>query len=362
MKIGILTFHRAHNYGAVLQAYALEKYLESKGNVVEVVDYLSKVNSASNLIWFFKRRNIFALLINLLFKFYRIYKRFKKFNSFINKTLNLSSTIMDINQFYKLDYDVYIVGSDQVWNDEITKGFDPIYFGAFDTKNKSLKITYAVSMGEKNTLSKNEITYIKNNLSNFNSISVRENMMLELLSPYFNNTITKVLDPTLIVNKELFNSLLCKPKAKRNYVLVYQVAYSRYIDRFAKKIADQLYANIIFVESNVRYYIPRMKHIEAASPEEFLGLIKYASCIITTSFHGIAFSIIFEKPFYLFGFKTHSNRPVSLLNQLNLNERIIKGNDNNVFFTKIDYSCVNDLLNEQKQISEEFLSKSLNVK
>lgn len=359
MKIGILTFHCAHNYGAVLQCFALQEFLKGLGHDVEVIDY-----RPSFLIDPYKIKlisfsgNIKSILKNIVVQiltFTRKTRRFKAFARFIDGRLNLSSRCDETSVIS--DMDAYIFGSDQIWNSKITKGGDNIYWGIlpFDKKGKKF-ITYAASMGIE-TASENEKKRIEENLKNFDAISVRESSLRAFLAPLTDKEINWVLDPTLLASRLVWDKLDDNVK-DRGYVLVYQVRENTNTMEFAKHIAHQLNANVISVEAWVRSKIERGKK-SCASPEDFVSYVKHASCVVTTSFHGTAFSVIFNRPFYCLELgDSEDGRSKSLLHSLHLEERMVDKYAR-PSFSNIDYTEANEILKEQRKSSKQFLIQNL---
>lgn len=347
MRVGILTFHCAHNYGAVLQCYALQETLKQMGHDVEVIDYrpqylLTPYNIfnkhrilSKNPILVIKHciREMFILAVRL--------RRYNAFNKFIVDRLNLSHPI--IKHDIPDSYDAYIMGSDQIWNYKITKGFDPTYFGYFDfQKGKKKYISYAASM-ETKLLDDRSTNFYLDALNNFDALSVRETRLAELLQPLTTKKIETVLDPTLLADRGIWNRIALQPSIKRKYVLVYQVRYNKNTLRIAHNIANQIDAIVIEITAYPTTHFNK-NSLQVSSPEEFLGLVKHAACVVTTSFHGTAFSIIFNRPFYCIQLEDEGDtRAQSLLKSINLCDRMIKSNESPKF-TKIDY---NDEINKR---------------
>ncbi len=361
MRIGILTFHCAHNYGAVLQCYALQEFLKSKGHNVEIIDYRPYYLLRPYKIFKIERilsHNPIKLLKNtfreLALLYYR-YVRYYNFETFITNKLNLSLRVRENNIPNK--YDIYIIGSDQVWNPKITKGFDNIYFASFPfEKEKKKYISYAASMGVQE-LTAEQKQYIKSSLCNFDKISVRENNLCKLLEPLTSNTINQVIDPTLLIKVADWNQLVIKPNINSKYVLVYQVRTNKETLKIANNIARQIGGVVIEAVAwlNIRCF---KNKYQVATPEAFLGLIKYADCVVTTSFHGTAFSIIFNKVFYTLLLNDgKDSRSLSLLESVGLKDRAISINST-ISFTSIDYSEVNYRLNQIRKDSEKYLDLS----
>lgn len=363
MKIGILTFHCAHNYGAVLQCYALQETLSQLGHKVEIIDYRPQYLLDPYNIFNKKRiisKNPIEFLKNIVKEFLILYiriKRYNRFNRFIINRLNLSHPIYD--KEIPSNYDVYIMGSDQIWNPQITNGFDDIYFGQFlFTKKNQKYIAYAASM-EVKSLSSHDAEYYKNNLKNFNAISVREKTLAELLQPLSTTAIQSVIDPTLLINSNIWGNIIKEPKIKnKKYVLVYQVRYNSKVVKIAQKIAKQINGIVIELSSSISLK-KIMQSKQSVSPEEFLGYIKNASFVITTSFHGTAFSIIFKRPFYCIQLNDgNDTRSSSLLNSLGLSNRMLTI-DEEPKPNLIEYESVYGLLNDLRKQSLYFLRKSI---
>lgn len=362
MRIGILTFHCAHNYGAVLQCYALQETLKGMGHDVEVIDYRPRylLDSYKRFnIKRYKSKNPFKMakktVREILMAKTRI-KKYSAFQRFIQTKLNLSARIQGC--YIPPVYDVYIMGSDQIWNPKITKGFDPLYFGHFQfAKGDKKYIAYAASM-EACTLTSEAIDFYRNALCNFDSVSVREKQLASLLQPLSNKTIETVLDPTLLVKSEVWNKLAKLPSYNGKYVLVYQVVESENTLKVANSIAQEIGAVVIEITSFIFASFKRNK-LQCESPEEFLGWIKQASFVVTTSFHGTVFSIIFNRPFYCIELQKNGNtRCSSLLCNIGLKERMI-----NVFdmpkFTGLDYSYANFCISKLQIQSRDFLTKAI---
>ena len=361
MKIGILTFHCAHNYGAVLQCYALQETLKDMGHDVEVIDYRPEYLLAPYRIFDYHRlfpAKTMQLIKNLgreFLIFNRRRKRYKAFNDFISTRLNLSGQIQGNDIPSK--YDIYIMGSDQIWNPKITKGFDPVYFGEFlFDKGEKKYISYAASM-EVNSLNEDEKSFYKKSLANFDSISVRESQLAALLQPLTDKKIEFVLDPTLLADINIWNKIAESPNINVKYVLVYQVRINDNALRIANEIAKKNGAIVINILTYCTPYLNRHK-LQCESPERFLGLIKNAFCVVTTSFHGTAFSIIFNRPFYSISIGSYDTRVMSLLRNVGLEKRLVP-KDSSPNFSEIDYSDVNINVFKLRNKSKDFLIKAI---
>lgn len=362
MKVGILTFHCAHNYGAVLQCYAMQEYLRSIGHEVEIINYRPAYLLRQYRV-FRKRVKFHGVvlpyvknLIKELIVFPARCRRWRGFQAFINNRLSLSKPVYDISSIPS-DYDVYLVGSDQVWNPIITEGLDGVYFCDFSFEKGCKKyLSYAASM-EITSLDSNTRQFFSRKLNNFDTIGVREEYMKALLSPLTDRPIQQVLDPTLMVPPGVWTKLASKPIIPERYVLVYQVQYDEKTLRVAQHIAEQISAKVVMVLAEIKYETRWGRKDD--TPEDFVTLFRNADCVVTTSFHGTAFSLIFNKPFYTarlnIGWDTRS---ISLLNQIGLQDRLIDVTSKPEF-SEIDYSKVNPKLEKLRQESRDFLTTAL---
>ena len=374
MKIGILTFHCAHNYGAVLQAYGLQEYLKSCGHEVEVIDYrptyLTRryeafprsgiLHNASLQRWFLRLGTwLFTLPKRVLDLPIRI-KRKRNFERFISKKLNLSRERFDENGQVPADkYDAIVFGSDQIWSPSLTDGGDPIFLGDFPAPAGTLKIAYAASAGAASaTLGENPV--FANALRNFSALSVREDNLGASLQPKTDLKIETVLDPTLLVDKSVWDKLAEPPKTHEKYILIYQISYNREANRIAKELAAQLDAKIVEIglEVRIRQWDKTQKFTE--TPEQFVGWFKNATCVITTSFHGTVFSLIFKKPFYYVGNgNAGENRPKQILNALGLSAFYISGDTPCPKLSEINYAHLTEKYNVLLKRSRVFLDRAL---
>lgn len=370
MKIGILTFHRAINYGAFLQCFATKKHLEDNGYDVEVIDYwpIEHENTYKpiSLSYFtiYKHNILYAVkqCLNSLICFQRADKRFKKMRKLVQQYFHLSENALfhDSKELSSLNYDAVIYGSDQVWWKSTIinyEGFDDVYWG--DVIPCKRKVAYAASMG---ALDINDIDkkYIRDHLLNFSSIAVREIELRNLLDSISNKEINVVLDPVFLLDKKKWESYLPNmPKNTEPYLLYYNLMKSSEADRFVNSISKKLGLKIIEVTGRVEPFKISSKYVQTADAFEFLSYIKNASYVVSTSFHGTAFSIIFNKQFSALGMGKKSGRVNSLLLQLNIADRLVK-DATSINHMPIDYSLVNALLEDLKKKSKHYLDIALN--
>lgn len=336
MKVGILTFHDAHNYGAVLQAYALKKYIKQLGYDVNVINYHHKTIPDG-----FPRENN--------------EERWEKFNKFIKEITNGEQTVYTSEEdLEKLDIDFWICGSDQIWNTEITRGFNKGFFLDFETNGK--KISYAVSMGIPN-LPKEQEEDFKKSINKLDYISVREETLKQYAEKFTDKKVTKTLDPTLLLKNKDYDDLILENKYGE-YVLIYALGPDERLTKIAKKIANEKNVKIIELNDKEKenYFC---EQVSDAGPMEFLTLIKNAKAIVTNSFHGTIFSIIFGKEFYTITRLNRNSRMENILDIVGMRDRLIDKIEELENVNEQDYQKALKNLEEEKKKSQEFLKIAL---
>lgn len=336
MKVGILTFHDAHNYGAVLQAYALKKYIQKLGYEVKVINYHHETIPDG-----FPRENN--------------KKRWERFNKFIQELIDDEQQVYTREEeLEKLDIDFWICGSDQIWNTEITRGFNKGFFLDFKTNGK--KISYAVSMGIPELPKEFEMQF-KESLNKLDEISVREDSLQQYAQKFTNKNVEKVLDPTLLLEENDYDDLILENKYGE-YILIYALGPDNRLTKIANKIAKEKCIKIIELnDKKVENYF--CEQISSAGPEEFLTLIKNAKAIITNSFHGTIFSIIFKKEFYTITRLNRNSRMENILKIVKMEDRLIDEIDDLNKIKEQNYERAYIELEKEKQKSKKFIEKAL---
>lgn len=356
-KVGIITFHEVFNYGGILQNYALQQVIMQLDDsfVVETIDlkrdYFSKKINLINI----EKNNFFKSLLKSLYLYRYKSEKKKKFNEFVQKDLFLSNPVSDTRNVSIYDY--YIVGSDQVWNPEITH-YDRNFFFPF-VMNKGKKISYAASIG-KEELNNEEYEFIKKNVDNIDCISTREESAQIILKSMGFSNVEVVLDPTLLLKKDHWIKLDNQKFKGKKYVLVYSLEKNELLNKIAKCIARQNNLEIVnMIPENRKDFLDKNNSF---GPYEFISAVKNATYVVTNSFHGTAFSIIFEKNFFTIPHKTRGTRMRHLLETLDLNERIIEEQSDLSSTKTIKWPEVNEKLDVLRAHSIDFLSKSLDEK
>ena len=360
MNIGILTFHNAFNYGAVLQAFSLQLFLESIGHKVEIINYHNtKVDKAYALfrIRGVLRKNPIKSVKYLTISLFR-WRKFPVFKNNVYKILNISHRVFSLNDLNIIKKDIIIIGSDQLWNNKITGGYDPFYWADFVRNGKVRAITYAVCMNT-DKLKPDDILIIKKKLTNFTSISVRETDLAKILRPLTAKQIYISLDPTFLIDKYTWHDLLKgeKPPIDKPYVLVFAILNRDHVVKTAQLFAASKNMPLVVMDP-IAEIRPFTNHFQPMSPFGFISAIAHADYIITSSFHGLAFSIIFNREVYVFGDTGRNERMKSLLNVIGINERFIDGSEI-PNFSEIDYDVVESKLEVLRNNSQNYLNKSI---
>ena len=360
MKIGILTFHRAINFGAVLQCYALYRTLTDMGHDVEVIDYRPVyVEKYRQLLYWndFKKQKLLSKIKTLLllpFKYKNKRRSTSVFDVFINQHIKTTNVVKNVNDVPS--FDVVFFGSDQIWNPLICKGLDPLFYGQFP-KGKTKLVSYAASLGTPQVLTQEQWDKIFPLLRSFDNVSVRESKLAEYLQGGGIKAQT-VLDPTLLASKEIFEKVVEKPREK-GYVLLYMLEQDYNAIKFANNIAKQKNLKLIRIRAYSSVSIKKTNYDEVIpkSVGEFLGYFKYADYVVNVSFHGTAFSVIFNKDFYTLKSRNFE-RAYGLLDSLNLLSRFVSSNET-VSPTQVNYSDANEKIIIMRELSIAFINNSL---
>lgn len=274
------------------------------------------------------------------------------FAKFRNENLKMSRSVNRVSEIPL--YDVYITGSDQVWNMALTKGYNIFYFLDFSAQRK---IAYAVSTEKKSfhAISKKNKEKIVKALNCFNAISVREGWIKSELSTFVPNIdIELCIDPVFLLPKEWYERISVSPNEKE-YVFVYQVVESPLCKIVAESLASKYNLKIVYMHASQE--TQEREHLYTFGPSEFLGYVSNAKYVITTSFHGVAFSLIFQKDFWVVD-SSLSNRQKNILNLLDLNYRLISS-DNVSTDSTINYDNVNRKLRIHIDKSKAFLVNNI---
>lgn len=358
MKVGLLTFHRAHNYGAVLQAYALQTALERMGHDASFVDY-----EISSMLFMYKwrcglrsivNRYFFTLGIKRFFIMLLKKKRYDRFVSFTSQYLKQSNTgLSNLDN----EFDVIAIGSDQVLNPGLTGGVNNAYWGVLPTFSKRL-IMYAAST-RPYELTPKQIVDAKQNLKKFSALSVREPYTADFLRPLTEKDIEVVLDPTLLLSVEEWDIIAAKRQRTSPYMFYYYLDSNDCELDYVRKLAKEKGLKLITIGCFNESYSSLSSF--CAGPSEFLSWIKYADYVVTSSFHCTVFSIIFNKQFSVMPISGKKDyRVTHLLDTFGFGDRMIRDKIfNDAIIDKWDF--VNTKLKELPLKSLDFLKRNITV-
>ncbi len=365
-KVGIITFHGAHNYGSVLQSYASVVTLRGLGYDPEIINLRNQAQlDAYKILKSYKGLlRAFRIII-----YPWLLSRRNKFEHFINNTLPLSDkeyrSGSEIN-VEELDYDIYYTGSDQVWN-PTCQDFESAYYLDF-VNHARPTVAYAPSMG-KGTFDKADKDRIMSLLSYVDYLSCREATGARLISELSGRPAVQVCDPVLLPTKEEWADFAIAPHRKRKYILAYFLNNNHGDRSQLEYLRKQTGYDMILLNEYIRdNFNPGIIKKYNASPQEFLGLIKDAEFVYTNSFHATAFSVIFHKKFFTAiaaSDNVHNNndsRKIDFLRSLGLENRLLMNGAPINIDEPIDYEKANLMLSEMRARSMAYLKNALEGK
>lgn len=343
-KAGILTFHNAENYGAALQTYALMKTLESFNLETRIVDYRNRGVFFRNLL-----KNLFYLGT-----FQNPIQNHQAFLHFQEDYLHLTEKAYHQGTDFARDadqFDLLFFGSDQIWNPDLAHGFDPLYFGAFKTRAR--KIAYAASLG-KDEISPEEQARLNILVNNLDAVGVREETML----PLINQEATCVVDPCTLLPASDWREISDRTIKKSGFIFIYQLFRNPQIIETALALQEKLNQEVLVLTPYpLPYRHQGLKKLGRITPNQFLAYFDRAGAVLSDSFHGTLFSILFKKPFYCLLPAAKTSRITTLLQKLDLSERIVTPQ---IFPDhRIEYSRVSPLLTNEIEKSLNFIRTNI---
>ena len=377
--VAILTkYYKNYNYGGMLQGYALHKVVQNLGYSCDIISYNVGENKNpvySNLLQQCKQYGIKSASGKVIEKCTGKMKflikdildiRRQKFDEFMNET-NSNTEVFNDSNLTRLndEYKYFISGSDQVWNPNAVR---LLYLQGFvdDTKTR---IAYAASFGRDN-LSEFEANKMIPYIKKFNYLGIREKTGTELLKKYIDNHIETVLDPTMLLTQNEWDSVSSKQIVNEDYAIFYFFSNSYNVRKKSEEFCKKNNLKMVLIpyaKQEYNFYDSKGESIRIndIGPKEFVSMIKYAKYVFTDSFHGAVFLLIYNKPFVVFernkkGHVSMNSRLYDLLDTFELKDRLINDYENLNDVGEIDYSYVNIILDKEKNKSLSFLKKSLN--
>lgn len=338
MDFNIVTFHTAYNQGAVLQTLALQEFIKQRGFSVGVYDYRPPYGNPFPGI----KGKILKFLRKLNEKDYLLKE--ERFNEFVNSNLNLN---------LEMDSKIFLSGSDQVWNP--TGSMNPIYFLQF-VGDKSLRASYAASMGT-SRIPEEKKKLFKQYIQRFDMVSVRESDVKDCISDFYNGDISVNVDPTLLMNAEFWRQYMREvPNVPEKFVLAYILHLPQNANTLLKWLQKETGAKVVLIDGQgaMTHLVHNDIALHNIGPREFLWLVDRSEAVVTSSFHGTAFSVIFHKEFYSIVNPSAPSRINNILNLLGLKP---VSEDDSFFIknNKIDWNYVDSILCREREKSEEYI-------
>ncbi len=362
MIIKTITCHDVNNYGASLQAFALLKFLTDLGHDVEIIDYkpdyLTPFGYYPLTFVSGKYNKPFLRWIYILLKLpkripaVRRKKAYDRFNSSHFKLTPRYGTYQELHDSPP-NADIYIAGSDQIWNTQFQNGKDPAFYLDFGEKT-TRRISYAASFAT-NDIAIDAFDFVREKISHFDAISIREKASLHLLEELGHTSGVDVCDPVFLIDKDEweYEATLSTLKPHSDYILVYLTDESPTIERIAVEIKAKTGWKIYAIGAYMCRWAD--KNFNTSGPEDFVRLISKASFIISNSFHATAFSLIFKKPFCVVNRKEHINiRMKSMLDNLGIGNRLVCKYSEDILLP-IDYAEIDQVISDKVASSKEWL-------
>lgn len=368
-NVATITFHASYNYGSNLQAYALQEYIKKLCNNDCIYQIINLRNSKQKEVYElpFGKLDIKSIIKSLILWNYKeqLKKKEINFEKFITTKLNKTEGYQSLEELkmQKFNFDYYISGSDQLWNLK-TYDFDWAYYLEF--VNKVTKISYAASFGpQKRGWSEQEKSRVKTNLKQYKYISVREEGSCDIVFELTNKKPSINIDPTmLLTKKEWYNIVSKKRLINKDYILLYDLKENRCVYEVAKKLSRKLNLPVIVTKPNKYDFFYKVEKHYDCGPLEFLNLVKNAELVLSTSFHGIVFSVLFNKLFFAID-GDKDLRINTLLKKTRLEDRVINFSNiekqcEDIF--DIDFTNAEKVLIEERKKSETYLKMALDIK
>ncbi|MBR4632950.1 MAG: polysaccharide pyruvyl transferase family protein [Elusimicrobia bacterium] len=350
-KVAILTFHKSLNYGAVLQTYALKSIIKSFNVSCDVINYQYPVFNKGYRIFYKSKFNY----RNIIKHIYFVPKMKSLFNDFINKFLTDTKPLMtkDLPSVNN-KYDCFIAGSDQIWNGDLTDHDNSFLLDFVKDTNKIN--AYAASFGVSQLTDIDKQNY-PTLLKRFKNISIREQQGVAIIKNLINKDVIQTLDPTFLLSIEEWKKLINNNKQKQNTIVVYLMGKDTNLISFAKNLAKTKNYKVVILRNSFKKHDSSVENL-FVTPEQWLEYIYNAKYVVTNSFHGLTFSIKFNKPFFvgLVNTNKRKSRLENLLDLTNLKDRLID-NIGTDYDKPTDWDSVNNIIEKEREKSITYLKK-----
>lgn len=365
--VGIITFHCSDNYGAILQAYGLKMYLCGQGMLADIVPYEPFFMVGRN--WLLPCTFAGDLYRSLRYSCWGICSHIKMGRDFFHQKSKMKcfrekylvekkrKKMRWSSQMRRLCYQYYIVGSDQIWNPDITFGLRKVYFGGFKNRYKKKVVAYAASIGGSTLLSKygKQFSQMMNYID---VVSVREKDAVPYVEKYCDKKVSVMLDPVFLLGEEFWREVEVLPE-KTHYILVYPTEVNQEMIHYVKMLSEKTGLQVIELRSNYRGNPEKFIVDYTAGPSEFLGYIHNADYVISNSFHAVAFSIIFEKHFAAFLHSNRGTRVKNILEVCDLTDRLYQEDTVMDIGREIIWKEVKENLRREVKCAQDFLREHL---
>lgn len=369
MKTATITFHASHNYGSMLQAFALQSVIKGLGFENEIINL--RTQRQKNVYDYDKKfryggRNLLKKILYAIVKAYYAsvhVQRHALFERFLHDNLTLTREFATGEELYAIgsEYDCYISGGDQIWN-TAPLDFDWSFYLPFVSKGK--RISYGVSMGPKAEKEVSELDKIGNYLKQYNHIAVREQGTKNMVERLVSHPVEMVLDPVLLLSADEWKKHYeQKPIIQGDYILVYVPYYNKEVYELAARIGNRMrvkVVNTIFHPAMIRH--PHIHGHYATGPWEFLNLLQHSRLVVSGSFHATIFSMLYNKPFVAVN-GVKDNRMYTMLEKAGFLSRSISLDEvdkwNNTNLLHCDFSQADVYITEQRKASIDYLKHSI---
>lgn len=359
-RIGLLSLSNAENYGAVLQSYSLYRVIKSMDRNVHVINYFPAFMKGRYKLLWIDKSTIRSMVSTFKYSFECLpYTLIKKMRFCVFRMIYLHNAPILKRKSLKDAYDIYIVGSDQVWNTNITN-MDMTFFLDFVEDNKK-KNTYAASIGV-SKYPKSIEDFVLKEIGKFNRISIREKQGKQYIKREKNDlNVLCHIDPVFLTSAEEWKVFCKRNIIREKYILIYSFENLKLAIEIANKICNEKKWKIIIIRTDKNKYYQGIRCYRTAGPRDFLNLISNAEFVITDSFHGTAFSLIFNRDFYSIPYNATNSRIENILSIFNNYDRMISSINEVDLEKKCDYSNYKKILKNEINKSRDYLENILEV-
>jgi len=370
-NIGIVSYNincNFTNYGSALQSWALSQMIDRIGETLgiqsKLIDYCPKVLEDSDCLnpmrkmWdtdLEARRQVEMMMP-------AIRENYQKFETFYTNHFRRTKRKYTDGNFDEVvkDEDIsgFVCGSDTIFCINEFKGFVEGYYANFDCM-RGKSVSYAASFGDP-TFTEQDYLTLNERLKNFKALGIRENNMLPYVKEHVDVRTERTIDPTLLAEASLYDTIIAEPQMQDKYLLLYSRRYNKKMEQYAEQLAKQ--KGVKIVEISIRATNAEKGHVMRydAGVEEFLSLVKHAECVVTNSFHGVIFAVQMRRPFYCFSREQGDTKIGEVLDLFGLNNRMMVHGTENVP-ADIDYDDVYHRIDEARKPAEDYLRYALSL-